>query len=38
VDLQTSRSIDPTARAYAQGYPVVLKAGVQRYRWRYLGR
>jgi len=38
VDLQTGRIVEPTARAYAQGYPVVLKAGVQRYRWRYLGR
>jgi len=37
VDLQTGRTIDPTAKAYAQGYPVTLKSSVQRYRLRYLG-
>ena len=37
VDLQTGRAINPTARTYVQGYPVMLQQQTQRYQWRYDG-
>lgn len=38
LDLTTRRTINPTAKAYANGYPVTLTTGTRAFVWRYLGQ
>ena len=38
IDRTTGRVINPTARAYANGYPVTLTNGKRTFIWRFLGR
>lgn len=37
IDRTSGRTINPTAKAYANGYPVTLTKGTRAFTWRFLG-